>query len=48
MKKKNLRLLKNIRINVLKLTHKAKSFHNGISLSIVEILYTLYFKTLKI
>tara|TARA_Y100001970_G_scaffold251653_1_gene324727 strand:+ start:3726 stop:4508 length:783 start_codon:yes stop_codon:yes gene_type:complete len=47
VKKKDLRLLRNIRINILKLTHKAKSSHIGSSLSIVEILYVLYFKILK-
>ena len=47
MKKKELRLIKNIRLNILKLTHKAKSSHVGSSLSIVEILYILYFKVLK-
>ncbi len=47
MKQKDLRLIKNIRINILKLSHKAKSSHIGSSLSIVEILFILYFKVLK-
>ncbi len=47
MKQKDLRLIKNIRVNILKLSYKAKSSHIGSSLSIVEILYILYFKVLK-
>ena len=39
--------LKNIRVNILKYTYKAKSSHIGSCLSIVEILYALYFKILK-
>ena len=47
MKQKDLRSLKNIRINILKLSNKAKSSHIGSSLSIVEILYVLYFRILR-
>ena len=47
MNKKDLNLIKNIRNNILKLTFRAKSSHVGSSLSIVEILYALYFKILK-
>lgn len=47
MKKKNLKLIKSIRRNILNLTYAAKSSHVGSSLSIVEILYALYFGVLK-
>ena len=47
MTKKNLKLIKNIRTNILKLTFDAKSSHIGSSLSVVEILYALYFNILK-
>ena len=47
MIKRDINYLKNIRENILRLTHKAKSSHIGSCLSIVEILYTLYFKILK-
>ena len=47
MKKKDLKLIKNIRKNILNLTYDAKSSHVGSSLSIVEILYALYFGVLK-
>ena len=47
MIKKDINYLKNIRKNILQLTHKAKSSHIGSCLSIVEILYTLYFNILK-
>ena len=39
--------IKNIRTNILKLTYKSKSSHIGSCLSIVEILFTLYYKILK-
>ena len=41
------KILKNIRVNILNLTYKAKSSHIGSCLSIVEILTILYFKILK-
>jgi transketolase len=41
------KITKNIRINILKLTYKAKSSHIGSCLSIVEILAVLYNKILK-
>jgi len=41
------KIIKNIRINILKLTHKAKSSHIGSCLSVVEILAVLYNKVLK-
>ena len=41
------KLIKNIKINILKLTHQAKSAHLGSCLSIVEILTVLYFYILK-
>ena len=47
MIKRDINYLKNIRKNILQLTYKAKSSHIGSCLSIVEILYTLYFKILK-
>mgnify|MGYP001189451358 CR=1 FL=1 len=47
MKKKDLKLLKNIRKNILLLTFNAKSSHIGSSLSVVEILYSIYFNVLK-
>ena len=47
MTKRDLKLIKNIRTNILKLTFNAKSSHIGSSLSIVEILYALYFNILK-
>ena len=47
MNKRDLKLIKSIRTNILKLTFSAKSSHIGSSLSIVEILYTLYFNILK-
>ena len=37
---------KNIRINILKRTYKAKSSHIGSCLSIVEILIAIYFQKL--
>lgn len=46
MKKKDLNILKSLRINIIKLSFKAKSSHLGSALSIVEILYTLYFKNI--
>ena len=39
--------IKNIRINILKLTYKAKASHIGSCLSIVELLAVLYNKILK-
>ncbi len=47
MNKKDQKFIKRIRTNILKLTFSAKSSHIGSSLSIVEILYTLYFNILK-
>jgi transketolase len=41
------KITKDIRINILKLTYKAKSSHIGSCLSIVEILAVLYNKILK-
>ena len=41
------KIIKNIRINILKLTYKAKASHIGSCLSIVEILAVLYNKILK-
>ena len=41
------KIVKNIRINILKLTYKAKASHIGSCLSIVEILAVLYNKILK-
>ena len=41
------KIVKNIRVNILKYTYEAKSSHVGSCLSIVEILYVLYFKILK-
>jgi len=41
------KILKNIRINILEHSYKAKSSHIGSCLSIVEILYVLYFNILK-
>lgn len=40
--------LKNIKIAILSMTHYAKASHIGSCLSIADILYTLYFKILKI
>ena len=48
MKKSTNTLIKNIRLNILKLTYKAQSAHIGGSLSIVEILAILYNETLNI
>ncbi len=47
MKKKTFKVIKKIRSNILNLTYKAKSSHIGSSLSIVEILVSLYFGVLK-
>ena len=47
MKNRNFKYIKNIRKNILQLTFNAKSSHIGSSLSIVEILYTLYFKKIR-
>ena len=47
MKKRDLKYIKKIRKNILQLTFDAKSSHIGSSLSIVEILYTLYFKKIR-
>ena len=41
------KITKDIRINILKLTYKAKSSHIGSCLSIVEILAVLYNNILK-
>ena len=41
------KILKNIRIDILEYSYKAKSSHIGSCLSIVEILYVLYFNILK-
>lgn len=46
MKKKN-KIIDNIRKNILKKTFDAQSSHIGSCLSIVEILYVLYFLKLK-
>lgn len=43
MNKKFNKTILNIKTNILKLTHKAKSSHIGSSLSIVEILVAIYF-----
>ena len=48
MKKSTNTLVKNIRLNILKLTYKAKSAHIGSALSIVEILAILYNEILNI
>ena len=48
MKKSTNTLIKNIRLNILKLTYKAQSAHIGSSLSIVEILAILYNEILNI
>ena len=48
MKKSTNTLIKNIRLNILKLTYKAKSAHIGSTLSIVEILAILYNEILNI
>ena len=48
MEKSTNTLIKNIRLNILKLTYKAQSAHIGSSLSIVEILAILYNETLNI
>jgi|TARA_B110000977_G_scaffold61222_1_gene83137 transketolase len=45
--KKENKLIKNIRLNILKKTYEAKSSHIGSCYSIVEILYVLYFLVLK-
>ena len=42
MKSSNHKIAENVRLNLLKLTHVAKSSHLGSSLSIVEILTILY------
>ena len=47
MKNKYNNIIKNIRLNVLNLTFKAKSSHIGSCLSIVEILIALYYGVLK-
>ena len=47
MNKKENKLIKNIRLNILKKTYEAKSSHIGSCYSIVEILYVLYFLVLK-
>lgn len=41
-------LVKNIRIDIIKMITEAKSGHPGGSLSIVDILTTLYFDEMKI
>ena len=48
MKKNTDTLIQNIRLNILKLTYKAKSAHVGSALSIVEILAILYNEILNI
>ena len=48
MKKSTNTLIKNIRLNILKLTYKAKSAHIGSALSIVKILAILYNEILNI
>ena len=48
MKKSTNTLIKNIRLNILKLTYMAKSAHVGSALSIVEILAILYNEILNI
>ncbi|WP_346353473.1 transketolase [Azotosporobacter soli] len=45
--KKNSKLI-NIKKNVVKMTHVSKASHVGSCLSIVDILYVLYFKIMKI
>jgi transketolase len=40
--------LKNIKKSILHMTHYSKSSHVGSCLSIVEILYTLYFRILRV
>ncbi len=40
--------LKNIRESIIYMTHYSKSSHVGTCLSIVEILYVLYFKIMKV
>lgn len=47
MYKNSKKLIKNIRVNILKKTHEAKSSHIGSCYSIVEVLYALYFLKLK-
>lgn len=42
------RIIKNIRKAILHMTHYSKTSHIGSGLSIVEILYTLYFKILNV
>ena len=41
-------ITKNIRKSILHMVHYSKSSHVGTCLSIVEILYTLYFKVMNI
>tara|TARA_B000000460_G_scaffold199397_1_gene145994 strand:+ start:29 stop:274 length:246 start_codon:yes stop_codon:yes gene_type:complete len=48
MKKSTNTLIKNIRLNILKLTYKAKSAHIGSALSIVKILAIFYNEILNI
>ena len=47
MQNKNKKTCKNLRLNLLKLTHQAKSSHLGSCLSIVEILTVLYNNVLR-
>ena len=47
MKFKCNNIVKNIRLNILNLTFKAKSSHIGSRFSIVEILAALYYGVLK-
>jgi transketolase len=45
--KENQKIIQRIRSNILKLSYIAKSSHIGSSLSIVEILFVIYFNILK-
>ena len=47
MQNKNKKTCKNLRLNLLKLTHQVKSSHLGSCLSIVEILTVLYNNVLR-
>ena len=47
MNKKVLAFSKQVRINILKVSHKAKSSHVGSCFSIVEILTVLYNNVFK-
>ena len=47
MSKSLIKLIKNIRINILKKTFQAQSSHIGSCFSIVELLAVLYFKKLR-